>query len=54
MYSDRGVGVRVCSTYCQSYCDLRGYSDRGVWVEYAYVPRIARVTLTYVDALTEG
>ena len=38
----------------QSYCDLCGYTDRGVWVEYVYVPRTARVTVTYVDTLTEG
>ena len=50
--------VCVLYAYCQSYSDLRGYSNKGdggrvvVCVLYAYCQ--ARVTLTYADTLTRG
>ena len=51
------MAVRVQYTYCHSYCDLRGYSDRGrqgsEW-QYVYSTRTATVTVTYADTLTEG
>ena len=51
------VAVRVQYTYCHSYCDLRGYSDRGgegrEW-QYVYSTRTAAVTVTHADTLTEG
>ena len=51
------MAVRVQYTYRHSYCDLRGYSDRGgqgsEW-QYVYSTRTATVTVTYADTLTEG
>ena len=51
------VAVRVQYTYCHSYCDLHGYSDRGGrrrgW-QYVYSTRTPTVTVNYMDALTEG
>ena len=51
------MAVRVQYTYCHSYCDLHGYSDRGgkrrEW-QYVYSTCTAAVTVTYTDTLTEG
>ena len=50
------MAVHVQYTYHHSYCDLRGYSDRGgrrEW-QYVYSTRTATVTVTYMDTLTEG
>ena len=51
------MAVRVHYTYCRSYCDLHGYSDRGGkmrdW-QYMYSTHTATVTVTYTDTLTEG
>ena len=51
------MAVRVQYTYCHSYCDLHGYSDRGgqgrEW-KYVYSTCTATVTVTYTDTLTEG
>ena len=51
------VAVHVQYTYCRSYRDLHGYSDRGgktrEW-QYVYSTRTATVTVTYTDTLTEG
>ena len=45
------------SADCQSYSDVRGYSERGgrgmEWWSMDH-PRTVRVTLTYGDTLTEG
>ena len=51
------MAVSVQYTYCHSYCDLRGYSDkRGLGREWQYVynTHTATVTVTYADTLTEG
>ena len=49
--------VHVQYTCHYSYCDLRGYSDRGggesEW-QYVYSTRTATVTVTYADTLTEA
>ena len=51
------MAVSVQYTYCHSYCDLHGYSDRGgkrrEW-QYMYSTRTATVTVTYTNTLTEG
>ena len=51
------MAVRVQYTYCHSYCDLHGYSDRGgkrrEW-QYVYSTRTAAVTVTYTNTLREG
>ena len=51
------MAVRVQYPYRHSYCELRGYSDRGgkgsEW-QYVYSTRTATVTVTYADTLTEG
>ena len=51
------MAVRVQYTYCHSYCDLHGNSDRGgkrrEW-QYVYSTRTATVTVTDTDTLTEG
>ena len=51
------MAVSVQYTYCHSYCDLHEYSDRGgkrrEW-QYVFSTRIATVTVTYMDTLTEG
>ena len=53
--------IRVLYAYCQSYSDLRGYSDKGgeggrvvIRILYAYCTRTVRVTLTYADTLARG
>ena len=55
--TEGGRAVRVQYTYCCSYRDLHGYSDRGgkrrKW-KYVYSTRTPTVTVTYVDTLTEG
>ena len=43
--------IRILYVYCQSYSDLRGYSDKG---GEGGNPRTVRVTLTYADTLTRG
>ena len=51
------MAVRIQYMYRHSYCDLRGYSDRGgygsEW-QGVYSTRTATVTVTYTDTLTEG
>ena len=41
------------STLCQSYCDLREYTDRREVGQCVYSTHIVRVTVTYMDILTE-
>ena len=51
------MAVRVHYTYCRSYCDLHGYSDRGGKrreCQYVYSTRTATVTVTYTNTLIEG